>query len=275
MAIQDYLEKKLRDLDADRKQTLESLDIVRDKIKGADEKRGSQPNTENYKKWSGILKGLERDLDKHNVHLTAVDAEIDEKKRKLADYRKKAAEADAMRAAMPEKILAMSIEEVGQLTAEEIAMLQEYELSQEALAKAEAAAMEGEDAAAIETAGEATEAPEAKDEPAPAESPAPDVAPASESEPEAPPTAEPPKPQVELTAALKKVAENRASELTLAELGAIVDTYARVAGGSGDDPQRTRMRDLLTLTVRRLEETYGGLRDRWAAAVASASAKTQ
>ncbi|MBN2310303.1 MAG: hypothetical protein JXR94_15115 [Candidatus Hydrogenedentes bacterium] len=254
MEVLEYLERKIKELEIDRVQTLADLDLVKEKIEKADAQRGTQPGTPNYHKWSEILRGLESELDKSRVHLTAVEADLELKRHKLEDYRQKAAEAEAYRAALPQRILEMSIEEVGQLTAEEIAQLQEYELRQAALAEAESAAM--------------AEAQADQPESAPAPK-----APAQAAPPPPPPT--PPTPPAAATdrrlpPALKKIAEGDTGNVTLDEFQLLTEVYVSLIELPALDQKTERLLDIIEKALLQINTAFGSLRESWERIAANA-----
>lgn len=289
MDVQEYLEKRIAELAEERKQLEESLGTIKEKIAQADAKKGTQPNTPNYHKWSQILSDLEKDLQKTNGRIHYISVETEEKHKKLNDYREKAAEAEAAKAALPQRVLEMSLEELSELTAEEIAMLHEYELKQTALAEAERLAMEDvaltvadpdvrpETAGAGSGEGDAAEQGTSTSEPEAAQ-PAPE--PPRQEEPE---TAAPEGPSrtastasadsgesgavpadgQALPRALGKVAENATGTLTLAEFELLIETYAGTMGKEEFTPQDEKLLDLLEASLLKINREHAQLRANW------------
>lgn len=129
MELDEYLSERLGELKEERVITTESLDIIRDKIQKADKKRGTQDNTDNYHKWSSILRGLESELDKAKILITSIDAETAEKSEKLAEYVKKKTEEREYKEKRLLEIHDMDPDELAALPLEDMALLQDYELS--------------------------------------------------------------------------------------------------------------------------------------------------
>ena len=101
MKLLNYLQKMLVELADERVEMVNALEIIRQKIKDADEKRSSQKETEHYHKWSQILRNLEKDLEKTRGRITAIDAEVKDKTIKLADTERE--KAEVLRAIEEEK----------------------------------------------------------------------------------------------------------------------------------------------------------------------------
>ncbi len=130
MGVEDFLEKRLRELEHERESTISALATIREKIQGADAKRSSQMDAEYYHKWSEILRGLESQLDKAKRELTSIEAEIEEKREKLAERQQQRAEAEAARARRIEELKRLPPEEFVTLSLEDMQLLHEIELSE-------------------------------------------------------------------------------------------------------------------------------------------------
>jgi hypothetical protein len=251
MDFVEFLEKRLVELEVDRVKAVEAVAVVREKIKDADVKRGTQPGTEHYVKWSTILKGLERDLDKARSVVVAREAEIEQKQKKLVQIQDQAVESAQRGADISKKIMEMSDEELANLTMEDIALLQEYELS--------LAAMEKENAVPPPAVSAGKPAPPA-------------AAPAQQAPPQSPPHAEPkttppsaataapatprrdepklaaPSRGHVLSMAVKAFAHD-VGNVTLAEVHAVIDGYVSLRDTPNLDPERERLRDALSVAV--------------------------
>lgn len=129
MELDSYLSERLKELKIERSAAIESLELINDKIARADAKREAQPETEHYHKWSAILRRLESDLDKAKILLTSIEAEIFEKGEKLSEYQRRATEEREYREKRLQEILHMNPDELSKLLMQDMALLQEYELS--------------------------------------------------------------------------------------------------------------------------------------------------
>ena len=294
MDAQVFLEKKIGELAEERKQLEKDLEIINDKIAQADAKKGAEPGTPNYHKWSTILTELEKDLQKTNGRIHYIEVDTEEKRKRLEDFREKAAQAEAAKAALPQRVLEMSVDELSELTAEEIAMLHQYELKQSALAEAERKALE-EDTDATQVPDASPDAavskqekrpPASKPKPAPSQNaqkaPAPQAStsapPAKQPEPadSSPPNAQEPTGKAiandgqALPRALSKVAENATGTLTLAEFELIVGTYAEAIGKEVLTAKEEKMLDLLEASLLKINRKHAKLRESWVRLAANA-----
>lgn len=257
MDFVEFLEKRLVELEQDRVKALEAVGVVREKIKDADAKRGTQPGTEHYHKWSSILKGLERDLDKARSVVVAREAEIEQKQKKLNQLQEEEAEAAQRGADISKRILEMSDEELANLTLDDIALLQEYELSLAAMEKENTHPPTASSApATVPAEPQPQAAPRPKEEPKPAPAaaqaqpqaaPSPQTEPSAAAPPEEPQHAAPSRGQL-LGTAVRKFARD-VGNVTLAEVNAAIDGYASLRDKADLDPEKERLRDALSIAV--------------------------
>jgi hypothetical protein len=133
MGMETYLESRLEELERQRSELTAAVHIVVEKLKKADVKRAQEMGTEHFRKWCDILQTLEGQLNDGRNRLAATEAEIHGKTLKLAELREKARLETERKAEIIERIKTMSIEELGNLTAEELVVLQEYESSHGAI----------------------------------------------------------------------------------------------------------------------------------------------
>lgn len=130
MGVEDFLEKRLRELERERESTISALATIREKIQAADAKRSSQMDEEFYHKWSEILRGLESQLDKAKRELTSIEAELEEKREKLTERHHQRAAMEAARLRRIEELKNMPPEEFVSLSLEDMQLLHEIELSE-------------------------------------------------------------------------------------------------------------------------------------------------
>ena len=141
MSRGDYLRKRIGELEAMEAQTTEVMAEIREKMAQADARKEQDSAADKFHKWNEIFRGLEKDLDKAKARLTKCGIELKEKRAGLAAEEMKEAEeaarAEAEAAAkreIPDKIMSMSVDELGDLSFEEIARLQEIELAEAGMA---------------------------------------------------------------------------------------------------------------------------------------------
>jgi len=205
MDMETYLAERLHELEQQRIETIQSLEIVQDKLKKADAKQATQPDVEHHKKWVEIIKGLEAQLLAGRSRLSSIDVETRDKSQKLLELREKTRQEREHKQAIIKKLQNMSPEEAANLTLEELAVLQEYELSQGAIGEIE------------------LEVPAPPSEPA-------EAAPADAPEAAATQQAAPAFDQQQLSAALQKALTGQVGALTLNEMGMLIVFYDTLRG---------------------------------------------
>jgi chemotaxis protein histidine kinase CheA len=255
MKLINFLKKKLKELAAERAEMANSLEIIKQKIKEADEKRSGQMATQHYHKWSHILRNLEKDLEKTRGRITAIDAEVKDKTIKLADTeREKAEELRAIEEAKRardqrlKEIQAMGPGELAALSMEDMAILQEFELAEAAVESEESNTSDDEE-------------PAAADEGSPEDSPA--AAPAQEESPTgvaaAPAETAPPASAEEnsvnekgaiFSHALKKAQAEGPGALTLAEVDVLIEMGTGILKGPGSDEKRINIKRTIVVALK-------------------------
>lgn len=264
MGLEQFLSQRIDELIRDRAETIESLEVIRDKIKKADEKRSTQMDTEYYHKWSEILRGLESQLDKAKIHLTSVEAEIEEKKQKLDEVQSKLRLETAEKLKRLREIIAMPAEEFAGLSFEDMELLQEHELSLGGEGPSLLQRLEQELAGMVapepESNGIAVSPPSSRGlEEA-------EIRPSSEAvPPEKEPAVPAKKPETATAAhepplyvaALRKVSSNTTGTITLDELEALAEFHHALMMQAGSDPQLLRTRNAVVSSLKRLAEDCG------------------
>lgn len=276
-----YLEKKLKELEQDRVNTEAGLVDIRDKITRADAKKAEQKGDEYFHKWSEILRGLEAELDASKRHLNAVEAEIIEKTKKLAEHRERNAAERERQAALPKRILDMTQEEIADLSLEDLMLLQQHDLEEAGFVpakKTEGTEPQGDEAATAPSPADTPQAAaeekraagaelitesslEGSAEPARQDTPA---EPASDPPAkEAPADAVDPKEKQRLfLSALKKSNAGKIRELTFGEFEALVDFYRGLSREADSDPKHARVRQSVANAIVRADQAYKHLRQR-------------
>jgi hypothetical protein len=207
MALVDFLKKKIGGLEERKVKAEAYLVELQDKFTKAEAKRAQESGMKNYSKWSQIFQNLETDLDRTKALISKSTAELKEKRLRLAEEEAKASQETAQEAAVSQGIMDMSVEELGDLSFEEIARLQEVELKQ---------AGDNEAAAAAAKAAAAGKAKEEKE-----------------------------RQQEKLEAALDKALQGDAASLTLGEISLVLNCYAEQAPKDPNDAVLKKLGELL------------------------------
>lgn len=238
MALEEYLVSRLEQLASEREETLKSIEIIREKLVQADGKRVGQDHDENYLKWSQVYRTLDAQLTKMHAHLTSIDAETEEKKKKLAECQEKSAAEARKKAERLKFILDMPPEQFASLSIDDMQLLQEYEAGQISLSTAETGVPAAE--AALESV----------------ETPRPQGAEATTAPPDTQkkPPPEPPREQPPHVRALQKIAGGDLGSVTLREAAALADLDVALAGAPQDDPAVARSRAAVTAALQRIRE---------------------
>jgi len=270
MGLQEFLENKLEELRRERDETRQVLDVIQAKIKQADAKRSTQTDTEYYHKWSSILSGLEKDLDRTRGQLAALEAEIDEKTRRLEELAEKARAEAERKEKIADNVMEMSVDELANLSFEEIALLQEKESAHAAAARAESG--RGADAEEPTQASEREELPpepESTDQPTvepqaeagPAKNA--DDATATDSQVAAGQAFEEPEQQAEIMRALRKVVTSPGT-LTFAEFELLIDFCKATAAGAAAGHTQERLRKAAAVALKKADHESARIRQKLA-----------
>jgi len=246
MALEEYLVSRLEQLANEREETIKSIEIIREKLVQADGKRVGQDHDENYLKWSQVYKTLDAQLTKMHAHLTSIDAETEEKKKKLAECQEKSAAEARKRAERLKFILDMPPEQFASLSIEDMQLLQEYEAGRISLSVEETGV------SSAETVGISSEKADIE----PVETPAIENGEAKAPPPETgkKPSPGPSREQPPHVRALQKIASGDTGSVTLREAAALADLDAALAGAPQDDPAVARSRAAVTAALQRVRE---------------------
>ncbi len=214
MAIQDYLERKLQELEQEIAQSEEVMGSLRERLARADEARRSEPDQ--YDKWNKIHHDLEQELSKLRAHLTACHADLELKRRRLKEFIENESAREQQLIELAQRIDQMSVEELSMLTAEDIAQLQEFELKHGAVT--------------------ATASPIPPSAPPPPRAPAPAA------------------PAVDLKAILTKLQHDGALSLSLLEIKGLLDMYERLVRKTDRDEREEHSRSYLQARLAEIEK---------------------
>lgn len=230
MGLIAFLEKRIAELEQNKADAEKALVEIHANIERADAKKRQESDAETFHKWNQIMKALEAKLDRARAVITQCEAELQEKRERLRQARENAeAEPEPEEpSAQPsgeivDRIMSMSVEDLGSLSMEDIARLQELELAQSA-------------------------------PPASAKKPEPPK--------RRPITPEERKRQRELQDAIEKLLRNEAEALTLREAEILLECYIERAGeGSGDRIIQLLRKELAGIAdrCRRLHEGWKGI----------------
>ena len=242
MDVEEYLVRKIAELEHEYNDAQAAQENVESRIKKADAKRGIQQGTEYYHKWSDILRNLEAELDKIKNRITAIGVELNEKRHKLEEHRE-------------------SVKEEGQ----RIAMLVE----QAPLMKPEEwAALSDEDLRAMRDAG--AKLPETVLARVPQPSEQSSMKPQQDSPP--PTRMSAPTPEVIARAhstyqqcllALNKMANGALGAITLNDFRAFVDYYETLDDESSFDGHEKRIKGSVMAAMQKIDSEYVRLLKQW------------
>ena len=138
MALIEFLQKRIRELEVELPTTEQAIAQMQERMADADRRRSAESETEKYHKWNQICVHMEEDLDKAKAKLAKCQAELKERRERLAEAEEQArreaeekARAEAEREQVKKEFMSMSVEELGNLSMEDIARLQAAELGQD------------------------------------------------------------------------------------------------------------------------------------------------
>lgn len=145
MALIEFLQKRIAQLQTELPATEQAIAQLQERMQEADRRRSSETETEKYHKWNQVFLRLEHDLDKARAKLAQCQAELKERRDRLQEAQSQAAreeqeltQAEAERDKVKSEFMSMSVEELANLSLEDIARLQAAEQGQESVPVAEA-----------------------------------------------------------------------------------------------------------------------------------------